>query len=245
MLNLIKWNAVDFLRRNYWVFVAMAASLLLALLPANGQGYLNAIAITLSQIIGVIAFQAGVVLAAALCFRWLENESNLLELSLPASSWKILLGKLVMAFLVNTLSCLFLMQFFVFTGKYSTGLVRLLSIENLKSVLVLVLGLMLVDCTILFSYLAAKSFRLTRRILLISTSVLSFVILGAAIAVVGLVMTVSGALILPTISAKDIITINGPFNILSTTAPVCASLAVILLEYAGSSLLLDRRFQPD
>lgn len=245
MLNLLKWNAVDFMRRNYWVFMAMAASLVLALLPANGQGYWNATAIVFSEIFGVIAFQAGVVLAAALCFRWLENESNLLELSLPSPSWKILFSKLVVAFLVNTLSCLFLMQLFVFMGKYSAGSVRLLSAENLKGILVLALGLMLVDCTILFSYLAAKSFRLTRRILLVSTSLLSFIILGGAIAVVGLVMTVSGALILPTISAKDIITINGSFNILSTMAPVCASLVVILLEYAGSSLILDRCFQPD
>jgi len=245
MLNLCKWNAVDFMRRNYWVFIAMAVSLVLALLPANGQGYWNATVIVFSEILGVIAFQAGVVLAAALCFRWLENESNLLELSLPSSSWKILFSKLLVAVLVNALSCLFLMQLFVFAGKYSTGSVRLLSLENLRSILVLVLGLMLVDCTILFSYLAAKSFRLTRRILLVSVSLLSFIIWGGAIAVVGLVMTVSGALILPTISAKDIITINGAFNILSTTAPVCVCLAIILLEYAGSCLLLDRCFQPD
>ncbi|GAP13386.1 hypothetical protein LARV_01139 [Longilinea arvoryzae] len=241
MLKLIKWNSIDFGRKYLWLFIGMAASLLLAVLPENSKGSINGTMALLSAVLGIVLFQAGIAIAMTYCFRWLEKDSSLLELSLPASAWQTLLGKLVVSLAVNGLSCLFMLQLFLFIGKYSGGSIQLLNLDNLRGIPGLLLFFMTIDCTVLFSFLVTKSLRLKRGVASTVTCLLSLIILGAIIAVMISLMTAAGVLTLPTFSSQGVLKIGGTLEILSTTIPLCVLLSTIVLEYIASGLLLNRR----
>lgn len=241
MLKLIKWNSIDFGRKYLWLFIGMAASLLLAVLPENSKGSINGTMALLSAVLGIALFQAGIAIAMTYCFRWLEKDSSLLELSLPASAWQTLLGKLVVSLAVNGLSCLFMLQLFLFIGKYSGGSIQLLNLDNLRGIPGLLLFFMTIDCTVLFSFLVTKSLRLKRGVASTVTCLLSLIILGAIIAVMISLMTAAGVLTLPTFSSQGVLKIGGTLEILSTTIPLCVLLSTIVLEYIASGLLLNRR----
>ncbi len=52
MLNLLKWNSLDFLHRYFWIFIIAAASLVLAAVVPNGEGFTNALLIFSSRRVG-------------------------------------------------------------------------------------------------------------------------------------------------------------------------------------------------
>ncbi|PKO00900.1 MAG: hypothetical protein CVU42_01950 [Chloroflexi bacterium HGW-Chloroflexi-4] len=243
MLKTLKWNLKDHFRRYSLVYFGMVLALLLAVIPEKGDNFVSSLMITFSGILGFILFAAGFVLAINACLRWLGRESHLLELSNPLPTWKILLSKIVLAGLVNLVTCVFILQLSTFWARYSTGELTFINGSNLKGIPSLVLFFLLIDCTILFSYILARSITLFRRASTIVTGLLSSLLLIGIITLCMGIMSVNGLLVLPTINTKDIITLSGAFEMLSTVFPVVYAGIIILLEFAGCSILLARRFQ--
>lgn len=240
MYKLLMWNSIDYLRKYFWILIGMAISILLAMIP--GSGALNGVLTLFSAFLGLLSFAAGILFAASSCFLWMENGSSQLELSLPVATWKILLAKLVLALLVNTISCLFVVQLFVFLGKNANGVLRSMSVDDLETALILVLLLTVVDSTILFSYLASKSNMVTKNIWMVSTLIMSMLIFG--LITVGSIfgMAASGAMMLPTVSNHHLLTIDGTMQVITIVIPIVVSLLVVFLEYLGSSVLLSLRY---
>jgi hypothetical protein len=75
------------------------------------------------------------------------------------------------------------------------------------------------------------------------TGLLSSLLLIGIITLCMIIMSVNGLLVLPTINTKDIITVSGAFEMLSTVFPIVYAGIIILLEFIGCSILLARRFQ--
>lgn len=245
MFKCLKWDLIDHFRRYYLLYIGMIATMLLAIIPIKGNNLWSSVMITLSGGLGFALFVSGLVLAINICYRWLMRDSYLLELSNPIPAWKILLSKILLAGAVNLLSFVFILQLSTFWGRYSTGKLMFISSSNLKGIPTLVLFFLLIDCTILFSFILAKSFRVFNRLSPLMTGIFSSLLILVIISLCTLIMSVNGLLILPNISSKDIITFSGTFNLVSMIFPVFFAGIIIVLEFAVSCILLSKRFQRD
>lgn len=245
MLNLLKWNSLDFFRRYGWMFLIAALSLIIAAVVPNGEGFTNGLLIVSSAMLGGVFFPALVVLAMYQCFSWLRHDSALLELSLPVSAWKQVLSRLIIAVIVNILACLGMMALMVLFGKYSTGAVQPLTLEHWQSIAGLTLFLILCDMTVLISYMLTRSMGLTRLWAALFTTLLSTILMMVIIAFIVYVMIWTNMIIMPTFNINRVISLDGDIEIVSVLPVIFCSLWVILLEYLGSSLLLKYAFQVD
>lgn len=245
MLKCLKWDLIDHFRRYSLCYIGKIVTLLLAAIPEKGNTTWASLLITISGALGFTLFAAGLVLAIIASYRWLVRNSHMLELTNPIPAWKILLSKLAVAGLINLITCVFILQLSALWSHYSTGKLTFITASNLKGIPSLVLFFLLIDCTILFSFILARSFSIFRRFSIFMTGLLSSLLLIGIITLCIVVMSVNGLLILPTINTKDIITLSGAFTMLSTVFPVIYAGIVILLEFALSSILLTRRFQRD
>jgi hypothetical protein len=245
MLKLLKWNSIDFLKKNIWLIFGMMISLLLAILPANGIGILNNFLVATAALLGFIVFQAGIVIAIGYCYRWLEGSSNILELSLPVPSWKQIISKLIIAALVDLISCIFVLQLFMIISNVADGSIQFITAENLSGIPGLVLYLLLIDATVQFSYIIVRCWKVTRQMSVFATALISLVILIAVTILIITIMSATNQIILPTISSDYILTIDGTLNIMSTAIPIWTSLFMIFMECVLGSLFLTKYFQAE
>jgi hypothetical protein len=245
MLNLLKWNSLDFIHRYFWMFIVAAASLILAVGIPNGEGFTNTLLIFSSVVLCGIFFPACIVLAMYQCFGWLRHDSALLELSLPVSAWKQMLSRVIIALVVNILACLGIVVFVLLFGKYSTGNVDVLSLDHIQIIAGLTLFLILGDMTVLISYMISRSIGLTRLWAALITTLLSTILMMLSVAFIVYVMVLTRVLMLPQIGAENLLTLDGSMQITSFVPAILGSLWIILLEYLGSSLLLKYSFQVD
>lgn len=245
MLNLLKWNSLDFFHRYFWMFIVAAASLALAVVVPDSHGFTNALLLFSACMLGGVFFPACIVLALYQCFNWLRYDSALLELSLPVSAWKQMLSRLIIAVVVNALACLGLIAFMLLFGKYTSGTIYPLNLDHLQAIGWLTLFLVLGDMTVLLSYMISRSIGLTRLWSALGTTFLStlFMIL-IAILIVN-VMIWARVIMLPQIGTENLLRLDGDFRITSTVPAIVTCLWVILLEYLGSSLLLKYFIQVD
>jgi hypothetical protein len=243
MIKLLKWDLVDALHRTPLIWAGVIFSLLALLIPQNGNGLINAILIVVGPVVGFITFQAIMILAAYLPVGWLHRESYLLEASTPWPAWLKLLAKVIWAVVLDILGFVFMLQLFDLIGRFSGGSLRLVSLDQLKGIPALVLIALVLDCTIMFSYILAGSFSFTRRNRLLAGGFISLVIFVIIIAVIMIWMMAAGSVILPSVSMRDIITLDGSFQVLSNTIPVVVCLISIIVEFLAGSGLLANRFQ--
>jgi hypothetical protein len=243
MFNLLKWNITDYIKKNTWILIGIAASLLFAALPRNSVGLLNNLLIGLASISGLILFQAGILTSFLFAFRWAENSSVELELSLPVSSHKQIAVKLLTGALVNFLSLIFLLQLFLLIGRFSSGSYQWITGEHLRGVLGWVVFLTFLEGSVLFAYIFSHSYRITRRAPDLFTALVSLALIGTVVICTVLIMAVTDQLIAPTFSTNSILTVEGNLQILSFTLPNWVFLSFILLEWLAGSRLLQNRFQ--
>ena len=245
MFNLLKWNITDYIKRNTWILIGIAISLLFAALPRSGAGMLNSLMIGLASVAGFILFQAGILSAILFVFRWAENDSVQLELSLPVSSRKQVAAKLLSSALVNFLSLVFLLELFLLVGRFSSGSYQWITGEHLKGIFGWVVFLSFLEGSILFAYIFSRSYRLMRRTLDLFAVLVSLALIGMVVILTALVMTITGQLIAPTFSTDAILSVEGNLQIFSFTLPNLVFLSFILLEWLLGSRLLQNRFQAD
>ena len=245
MLNLMKWNLLDFIQRNIWMFIVAAASLVLMAVVPNTDGFTNGLLVFSSLVLGGIFFPACVVLAMYQCFSWLRHDSALLELSLPVSAWKQMLSRVAIAVLINLLACLGMLLLMIFFYKNTSGKWDTLTIEHWQSIGGMVLFLLLGDMTVLFSYMLSRSMGLTRLWSALITTFVSMILLTAIAVFIVYVMVWTNVLILPSFSGEHILTMNGNLSIASFVPGIITALWIIVLEYLGSSLLLKYSLQVD
>lgn len=245
MLNILKWNFMDFFHRNLWMFIAAAASLaLMAVVPLT-DGITNGLLAFSSVMLGGVFLPACVVLAMYQCFSWLRHDSALLELSVPASAWKLMLSRVIMAVLVNLLACLGALALMILFYKSTSGNWDLLTVEHWQTLGGLVLFLLVGDMTVLFSYMVSRGMKLSGLWSALITTLLSTILMiGIAVFVVQ-VMVWAQVLILPVFTGEHILRMTGNLQVTSFIPAILAALWVILLEYLGSSLLLKYSLQVD
>ncbi len=244
MLKLFIWDLLDFLHRDSMVLIGMIASLVLILIPEKGTGTWNSLLITIAALLGFIVFQAVIVLAAIFPILSLSRESSLLERSLPFPTWKIVVSKLVFACVLNLVACLFIFQLILFFNWFSTGHLHFLSADNLKGLLAFLPVLVLIDMSLLFTYILGKSFRIFNRISSLVTALVVLVLIGGFTLLTVLMMTSTGALLVPSFSTNGL-AMEGSFQVNSVTIPVVFSIVLILLEFFASNSLLKTRFQKE
>ncbi|MDK2981706.1 MAG: hypothetical protein PWQ55_2053 [Chloroflexota bacterium] len=227
MLKLIKWNLLDYFKKNAWIPIGLVISFAIVFVPHKNFGlfyeYLNGFA----SVAGISLFAAGFLSVLLFAFRWIEKPSADLELSLPFSSYQLIAAKLIASVLVNTI----LLVFLWFAARSVAG------------ILGWIVFLTFLESNILFAAILAHSYRWMRRAADLFTALLSLVLISAIITGTVLVMALSGQLIAPTFSTDSILTIEGNLQILSPALPGWIFLICILVEWWISSRLLQIRFQ--
>jgi len=245
MINLLKWNITDYFKRNYWILIGIAVSLLVAALPRNSVGLFNNLLIGLASVSGFVLFQAGILTAILFAYRWAENDSVELELSLPFSPRKQVGVKLLTSALVNLLYLVFLLQLFLLVGRFSSDSYHWITWEHLQGILGWVVFLSFLESSILFAYIFSHSYRLTRRAPDLFTVLVCLALIGAVVICTAMLMAMTGQLIAPTFSTDAILSVEGNLQILSPALPTWIFFGFVLLEWLLGSRLLQNRFQTD
>ncbi len=244
MLNLLKWNSLDFLHRYSWMLIVAAASLVLAVLIPDAGGLTNALLVFSACTLAAVFFPACSGAAMYQCFGWLRHDSAMLELALPVSAWKHMLSRFTIALVVNALSSLGLMGLMIVFGKYSSGSIGSMTLEHWKSVGYLTFILLLIDMTVLFAYMLTRGMGLTRLWAALFTTLFSTILLTLIAVFLVYVMIWANVIVLPHFaSVRGYIDVQGNLNISSFIPAFVGGLWVILLEYLGSSLLLKYSLQ--
>ena len=244
MLNLLKWNSLDIFYRYAWMIFIGAISLVITTLVPSGTGTLNELLFYFAQLLGLLFFLSTMFLALFQCFNWLRHDSSMLELSLPAAAWKLLLSRVILAVVINTIACLGLILMVQLYHIHVNGVMELLTVDQAQSIAVAVLILVTVDMTVLFSYLIARSIGLFHFQAVFITAVLSGIFLPLIVVFCGYVMVwMNVILTLPHLSAEHILSIEGNLRVSSWMPALAACGWIALLEYLGSSLLLKYSVQ--
>jgi hypothetical protein len=241
----MKWNLLDFIQRNFWMFIVAAASLVLMAVSPDSNDFTSGLLVFSSLVLGGIFFPACIVLAMYQCFSWLRHDSALLELSLPVSAWKQMLSRVIIAALVNLLACLGILVLMILFYKNINGKWDLMTIEYWQSLGGVVLFLLLGDMTVLVSYMVSRSMGLTRLWSALVTTLLTIILLFNIGYSMVKVMLWANVLNLPSFSGEGIIKMTGNLNITSFIPAIVTALWFILVEYLVSSLLLKYSLKVD
>lgn len=245
MNKILKWDIIDLLKNTPIIWAGMAFSFLVLLIPANGDSLINATLIVVGPLVGFIVFCWILLIGVDQPIQWLRRSSLDLELSTPWPVWQKLLSKLLISLLLNIVAFVYLLQLFNVIGRFSGGDFRFIGLDQLRGMPSFVLLAFVLDSTVMFSYILAGSFRITRRKKWLSGGIFCLIFIGAITFGILSWMLAIGSVVLPSISARDIITVDGSFQILSSTVPLIVTLAVIAVEFMGGSLLLAYRYQKD
>ena len=245
MFKLVKWDLLNFLHKYNWVLIAVPVILLLILIPQNGQGLLNNFVIFASGLLAVMLFLSLLFLAAGQPINWLRQENTPLERSLPVPSWKPLSVKVLFSLALNSLACLFLLQFSLFVGRFYHNEIIWLNSSSLSGIGVMILFLTMLDTTLMFSYMAVKSNALLCKQTVISSGILSIMLISLFAVICLYVLVISNGIILPVVTSQEILTIKGSLVINSMATLVVCMCVIIVFETVCSSLLLEFSFQQE
>jgi hypothetical protein len=245
MSKIFKWDLIDLLKNTPLIWAGMVFSFLALLLPTTGDSLINATLILLGPLVGFIVFCWILLIGVDQPIQWLRRSSFDLELSTPWPVWQKLLSKLIISLLLNIIAFIYLLQLFNLIGRFSGGEFRWIGLDQLRGIPMFVLLAFVIDCTVMFSYILAGSFSITRRKKWLSGGIYCLIFIGAITSAILSWMLAVGSVVLPSISTRDIITVNGSFQVLSSTVPLVVAMAVIAVEFAGGSLLLAHRYQKE
>ncbi|NMB55822.1 MAG: hypothetical protein GYA15_14095 [Leptolinea sp.] len=243
MLKLLKWNSLDIFYRYAWLIFIGLVSLAIAALVPSGTGTLIELLFYFAHLLGFLFFLSTLFLALYQCFGWLRHSSAMLELSLPAAAWKLLLSRVILAVVINAVACLGLILMMQLYHKHVNGVMEPLTVDQVKSIAVAVLILLTMEMTVLFSYLIARSIGLFHFQAAFITAVLSGIFLPLIVVFCGYVMVWMNVLTLPHFSLEHILIIDGNMRVSSWMPALAACGWIALLEYLGSSLLLKYSVQ--
>lgn len=235
MLNLLKWDFIDYIKRYYWVYIGFAAAFILAVLPLPDGFPVSILFDGLSAAYCVFFYFFAVVLSIAMPIGWLRRKSAQLELSLPVKPWKLLLGKLVLSACILASTMLLIKLLELQAGKFGMNMY-----PSFIEFIQLFLFELTIVATIMFSYITAKSFAPTRKIAGLIT-VLMFIGIYALIVYIAIIpmnFTIQNTHLTPVFNNFSIV-IGNPNSGLSTAL----SIALVVLFFFASSTLLKRRFE--
>lgn len=101
MLEILKWDFINFIKKYYWIYVGIAICFALAGFLPNSAGLISTFADGICLIYSLLFFIWTIIFSLILTVSWLSKESALLELSLPAKPWETLLSKITLSYVVN------------------------------------------------------------------------------------------------------------------------------------------------
>lgn len=237
MLNILKWDLINYIKRYYWVYIGFAAAFIIAALPDSLA--VSAVFDGISAAYNVFFNCFSIVISIAVTIGWLRKNSFQLELSLPAKPWKILMGKLLLSVCIIVSTLLLTKLLGMQTGKF--GMYTAYN-DFIGSIQYLLFQLTIV-ITIMFFYITAKSFTFTRNIAGFIT-VLLFIVFYAL--VIYFVLSPSTGIIniqgIPT--HRDFyITANQSLSWLQTTISIVAPAVLIAIFFFGSCALFKKKFE--
>lgn len=229
MLKLIKWNFLDYIKKNYWIPVGLALSFLTIFLPRSNSSTFNNFLIGMASIAGISLFLVGFLSAISFAFQWIEKPSVDLELSLPVSAYQQIAAKLITSAVVNAI----LMAFLMITARTVAGFLGWIQF------------LTFLEGSVLFAAILAHSYRWMRRATGFFTVLVSLALICTVTVTTLLVMAAGGQIIMPTFSTDNVLSVDGSLQILSPALPNWIFFGFVLLEWLLGSRLLQNRFQAD
>lgn len=240
MLNIIKWDFINYIRRRYWIYFGFAAAFILAVLPDNP---VSPVFDGLSTGYGVFFYIFTMIFSIIIPIGWLRKSSAQLELSVPAKPWKKLLGKLVLSACIITSTLLLTELLMMQVGR--SGFSGISVFADAVSFFQYLLFVLTIVSTVMFSYITAKSFAPTRKIAGLITVVL-FIAIYVLIAYSAFAASINTGIInVESITSygEISITANQAQSFLGSTLSIIIPSAMIAVFFFVSSILLKKRFE--
>lgn len=241
MLNILKWDFINYIRRYSWLYFGLAAALMIAVLPDNlpVSPFLDGLSAAYSMFFFCFATIVSVVIAV----NWLRKDSAQLELSVPTKPWKKLLGKLVLSACIITSNLLLTQLLWMQIDRFGMSNITVFT-DYIGFFQYLLLVLTVVSAA-MFSYIIAKSFSYIRRIAGL-IAVLTFIAINTLLGYFAFVFSINtGIMNLERITKYgDIyITANQNMNWLGTLLSIIGPAVLIAIFFLGSSALLIKKFE--
>lgn len=236
MLNLLKWDFINFIKKYYWLYFSFAAVFIIkAVFPEKING--------ISAIYSMFFYCYSMIISAAVTISWLRKRSAQLELSLPAKPWKILLSKLVLSICISAsgliLTKLLWMQIVGF------GMSKIALFGDFIDFIGNMLGMLMLIIIIMFSYITAKSFSYTRNKAGIATVLLSIAIYMLIQGFASVLFVKTGVCTFAEVAnyGEFYLKLNGKLSWLEAALSLIGSAAFITMFFLGSCILFKNRFE--
>lgn len=249
MLKLLKWDFGNFLRNYYWLYLSVAAALVISAVFPDNIHLVSTLVDGLCAGYSLFFFCYTLIISMDATISWLRKDSALLELSLPAKPWKILLSKLLLALCINVSGLLLVKLIWQQIGEF--GMSNIVMFSSFSDFFQCIVGMLVLLTIFMFAYITAKSFRLTRNLAGITTVLLSSVTFLLVICLVFALFLGTGAwTVTPTWTVSQAsnyggisISINEKLRWLAAILNILCPTAIIIAGYLGSCALFKYRYE--
>ena len=242
MLKLMKWNFINYIRRFYWLYVSFATVFIIAAVMPDDIRYFSSFSDGIGAVFSVFFYGFTIAVSVTESVSWLRKDSSQLELSSPAKPREILLSKLILSFGINISGLL--LSILLWSLIESFGISNITLFHSFSGFLEYMVCVLILLVLVMFSYIAAKSSKLTRSKAKFTTALL-------VIFIPMLLVFLSSAAFIA-IGAWDIaftkheglsIASNEKLTWFEAACGILGSAAVISAGFMGSCRLFKHRFE--
>jgi hypothetical protein len=242
MLKLLKWDFRNFIHKYGWLYISLITTVIITALFPNHIRPFSSILNGLAAVYSLFFFGFTFLLSLAIPISWLRSSSSLLELSLPAKPWKILLSKITLAITINLTG--FILTKLLWAAISRFGMSHVVLFNGLGSWLQYGVGMTTLIIIWLFSYILAKSFNFTRNMARISTTVFSGVICLVLIWFLAELFIQTGTWnVLITKPGDVYISTDKKIEWFMIMGTIIVPISVIVSGFFGSYKLLEQRYE--
>ncbi|HWP98790.1 MAG TPA: hypothetical protein VN426_18260 [Syntrophomonadaceae bacterium] len=245
MFNLLKWDLINFINKNYRLYFGFAAVFIMTLVIPDNIQYLSAVMDGIAAIYSILFFGYTIFISATETIGWLWTESSQLTLSLSAKPWKILMSKLILSICINAVGSIFTVLLWSIIGTY--GMSSIISFIHPNGFFLYSLFMLVLLITVMFSYISAKSYNFTRNkadaTILVFCSIYTLLILLVPLFFIATGTWHVDSLYFVDYGGRFSVSANENQEWLQTTFGILYPTTIIAAGFWGSCSLFRRRFE--
>jgi hypothetical protein len=242
MYKLLKWDCINFIKENSWLYVSFAAVIMVLSVFPDRIRFYSVLIDSLGAFYSFFFFGYTLFLSVKAAINWLGKDSFQQELYLPVPPCQLLLGKLIFSSCIGVTGLWLTMRLWSMIGNF--GMARIVLFNSWIGFFQYLAGMVTLVIIMMFSYITAKSFRLSRNragMTTVSLTVIICILLG------GLAVLFYGAIGAWNVVARKhlvfFVSPNEKLRWLITVCDITGPVAVITIGFIGCYKLLKNKYK--
>lgn len=243
MLNLIKWDFMNYIKKYCWLYAGYAIAFAIAcLFPRTSKGA-TFLVIGICASFSVFYYLYTIIISVVQSIDWLKKESIQLELSLPKKPWMILLSKLIISIAANVTGLISAQLLWKAVGEF--GFSNIVLYNGFTGFCQYTAAMVIIIVAFMLSYLLVRSLGLTQVSADISATFFTFVICAALFLLVSTIFSFTGLWNVSFTTSMDGVYANIK-AVHELPAAIGGAIGVLTIVFSGfyaSSKLLKSKFE--